>query len=113
MRSPGPAPFLIYTTFSNQNDEDVDRWFRTEHIPFISGCPGYVRTSRYNLATNSLLSEFVRSFPDALKWLVIHEFEGEGVLWEEVKKVHGEMEMRDFGGWELKRVFEKKGGEKI
>jgi hypothetical protein len=46
--------------------------------------------------TNSLLSEFVRSFPDAPKWLVIQEFE-ESVPWEEVKKVHGEMEMRDFG----------------
>ena len=45
--------------------------------------------------------------------MVLHEFGGESVPWEEVKKVHGEMEMRDFWGWELKRVFEKKGGEKI
>jgi hypothetical protein len=44
---------------------------------------------------------------------VIHEFDGESVPWEGVKNANGELEMRDFGGWELKRTIEKKGGGKL
>jgi hypothetical protein len=107
---------------SHTSDSELDEWYRGEHVAEISKCPGYKRTLRYKLATRSLLSAFKRSFPPAPKWLALHEFEGHEIPWKELaatdetkwaKRVIPGIRSIDFGGFKLRRVFEKKSTAKL
>ncbi|KAF4631293.1 hypothetical protein G7Y89_g6837 [Cudoniella acicularis] len=109
-----PARFLLYAAMSHSSNAELDEWYRGEHVETISKCPRYRRTSRYKIATRSLLSGFERSFPPAMTWLALHEFEGPEVPWKELaatdetewaKKVLPGITEIDFGLFELKRVF--------
>lgn len=91
-------------------------------MELVSKCPGYRRTTRYKLATCSVLSVFERSFPQAPKWLVLHEFEGPRMPWKELaatdetawaKKVIPEISSLDFGCFKLTRVFGKSDRSKL
>ncbi|KAK8125288.1 uncharacterized protein PG998_001047 [Apiospora kogelbergensis] len=60
-------------------EEDIDLWYREEHLRLIAKSEGYLRTTRYKLA-------FSASFPPASEdevkppvWLALHEFETETV----------------------------------
>lgn len=53
-------------------EEDLDQWYKQEHMKQVSDQPGWVRSSRYELVAQN---------PDkgAPKFLALHEFE-EGTL---------------------------------
>jgi hypothetical protein len=101
---------------SHSSDSQLDEWYRGEHVDEISKCPGYRRTSRYKLASRSLLSAFERSFPPAPTWLAIHEFDGVELPWKELaatdetdwaKKIIPGISDIDFGCFRLKRAYEE------
>lgn len=107
---------------SHASDSELDESYRGEHVAEISKCPGYRRTSRYKVATRSLLSAFERSFPLAPKWLALHVFDGIVLPWKELaatdetqsaKAVIPGIRDIDFGCFKLKRVFEKKSIAKL
>lgn len=118
----GPAPLLLCAAMSHSNDSELDAWYRGEHIALIARCPGYRRTSRYRLATRSILSAFERSFPPAPTWLALHEFNGPHIPWEDLaatdetewaKKVIPGIVDIDFGCFRLERVYHKLGRTKL
>jgi hypothetical protein len=81
----GPAPLIISAFLKPKGDAasetDFDRFYREEHVPLISKCPGYVRTRRYRLEKEpesaSALHEFEREDTTTTcpTWLALHEFD--------------------------------------
>lgn len=120
----GPAPLIISAalTPSPSAEADFDAWYRREHIPMISQCPGYVRTRRYRLVDASLLHEFDRRESPAPSWLALHEFEGAELPMAELlkcdetewsKRVIAGLEKMEAGFYRLKRVYEEDVGAKL
>jgi hypothetical protein len=78
-----PSSLIISATItpgSQANSLELDKWYREEHVPLLSKCPGYVRTRRYQLVDTTVLDEFERRSADPVRpgsWLALHEFEGE------------------------------------
>jgi len=114
----GPAPLLLCAPLSHSSDSEIDEWYRKEHVPFIAKTPGYRRSTRYKLATRSILSAFERSFPPGPTWLTLHEFDGPEIPWKELKsfdetdwarKIIPEIQDPDLGFFRLKAVFTKSG----
>jgi hypothetical protein len=89
-RGAGPAKYLHFFAFDVEDEkapgEELEIWCRAEHGKLRAKCPEYRQMRRYRLASSSVLSGFVRSFPDTPTWLVLREFEGE-VDWEALSDV--------------------------
>ncbi|KAJ9645992.1 hypothetical protein H2201_008248 [Coniosporium apollinis] len=114
----GPAPLIISAALSPSPsaEADFDAWYRQEHVPMISQCPGYVRTRRYRLVDASLLHEFDRRNSPAPSWLALHEFEGTELPMGELlkcdetewsKKVIAGLVKMEAGFYRLKRIYEE------
>lgn len=107
----------MFAALKHQSDAILDEWYREEHVRLISQCTGYRRTSRYVLASRSVLSGFERTFPDETpRMLAIHEFDGSCLPWDELAKTDATEWANkvlpgilgiDFGVFKLKRVYGK------
>ncbi|KAH8590145.1 hypothetical protein B0O99DRAFT_691798 [Bisporella sp. PMI_857] len=125
-RSSAPsAKYLLCAAMSHSNDEELDEWYRGEHLQAISKCPGYVRTTRCTLESRSVLSAFVRQIPEGkenLKWLALHEFEGPEIPWPQLaatdetewaKRIIPGITAMDFGIFELVETWGEDGKAKL
>lgn len=65
-------------------DEDLDNWYRKEHLQQATTQPGWKRTTRYNLLFQVRNVEGPQTAEDAPSWLALHEWE-QGYLKEEVQ----------------------------
>lgn len=101
---------------SHTSDEDLDDWYRGEHVRTISQCPNYRRTRRYKLVSRSVLSSFERTTPPGPTWLSLHEFDGDVLPWKELaatdetewaKKVVPGIRDIDYGCFRLSKAFGK------
>jgi hypothetical protein len=88
-----PGNLVITATLTSKDAAtfaEMDKFYREEHVPLISKCPGYVRTRRYKYVDTTVLNEFERADADPvgpLSWLALHEFEGPYFDMEEIVKV--------------------------
>jgi hypothetical protein len=88
-----PANLVISATLTAKDAEtfaEMDKFYREEHVPLISKCPGYVRTRRYKYVDTTVLNEFERAdaYPvGPMSWLALHEFEGPYFHMDEIVKV--------------------------
>lgn len=99
-------------------DEDLDKWYREEHLQQATTQPGWKRTTRYKLLFQVKNDPGPQRYEDAPNWLALHEWE-KGFLGEEVlpfepmsewtKSVMGKAKLIQAGNYE--RVGIWKGGE--
>lgn len=77
---PGPAKFLLAVgiTPAAGTDDDLDKWYREEHLEQLAACPGYRRTRRYKSLPGS-----EESTP---AYMAFHEFDGEALPMAELSK---------------------------
>ncbi len=77
----GPATLLLAVSMTpaEGTDEDFDKWYREEHLADLAKCSGYVRSRRFKT---------VRPHSDleAPDYAAFHEFVGEALPMEELKK---------------------------
>jgi hypothetical protein len=90
--------------------DDLDAWYRQEHLTAVAKCPGYRRTRRYRLAA-AMQSAMQAMMPGSRKempptWLAMHEFDGDALPKEELlkaaetewaKRVMGGLVMHEYG----------------
>jgi hypothetical protein len=83
-------------------DDDLDAWYRQEHLAAIAKCTGYRRTRRYKLAIamqtamQAMLPRNAKEIPPT--WLALYEFDGEAFPSEELKTVETEWAKTVLGG---------------
>jgi len=65
-------------------DEDLDRWYREEHLEQATTQPGWKRTLRYKLIFQVRNATGPQNSEDAPKWLALHQWE-DGYLPAETK----------------------------
>lgn len=61
----GPAPVVVSVGLSSNDEPELDRWYREEHVPLLLDVPGWHRIRRYR--------RVVGAGPDVLAW---HEISG-------------------------------------
>ncbi|KAL5118709.1 hypothetical protein ACEQ8H_003386 [Pleosporales sp. CAS-2024a] len=113
------ATFLISGALEPPPDavDDLDAWYRDEHLHVMARVPGYLRTRRFQLVSGTSLVGLERSTPEMPRFLSLHEFAGEGALpWKELlesvetewaKKVLGGLLRSEMGYYECKRRYEE------
>lgn len=65
-------------------DDDLDRWYREEHLNQATTQPGWKRTTRYKLIFQVRNDPGPQNSEDAPKWLALHEWD-KGYLGPEVQ----------------------------
>ncbi|KAK8874128.1 Core atranone cluster (CAC) protein 1 [Apiospora arundinis] len=60
-------------------EEDIDAWYREEHLRLIAKAEGYLRTTRYKLGFSAQLPPSAEDEVKPPVWLALHEFETETV----------------------------------
>lgn len=105
----GPGKFHVFMAFdvNASEEEQFEKSYREQHAERISKCSGYLRTTRYALATQSILSAFRRSFPPAPRTWVVYEFDN-AIPWEVLRSDNKKEWDVDIGRFELVKVFGKK-----
>ncbi|KAF2496741.1 hypothetical protein BU16DRAFT_507377 [Lophium mytilinum] len=60
-------------------EEELDKWYREEHLEQVSNEPGWIRSTRFELVFK-VGDKGVANSEVTPKWLAIHEFEADGLL---------------------------------
>ncbi len=81
----GPSTLLISAAMTPApgTDDDLDAWYRQEHLAAVAKCTGFRRTRRYRLAAD-MQKAMQAMMPGASEempptWLALHEFDGEAL----------------------------------
>jgi hypothetical protein len=107
-----PAPEIIAVEMHPKDAQDLDRWYREEHLDLLAKVPGYRRTLRYKIGPRTPLmgEDVVPGF------LAIHEVEdvGKALGSEEAvkmnetewtKRVIGDCDIFVARGWRLVKAM--------
>ncbi|KAK8056086.1 hypothetical protein PG993_001313 [Apiospora rasikravindrae] len=82
-KGPGHTKCIISAQMKSASgpaaEEDIDAWYRAEHLRLIAESEGYLRTTRYQLAFSAHLPPPAEEEPKPPVWLALHEFETETV----------------------------------
>ncbi|KAK7923908.1 hypothetical protein PG985_005962 [Apiospora marii] len=68
-------------------EEDIDAWYRAEHLRLIATYEGYLRTTRYKLAFSAQLPPSAEDEAKPPVWLALHEFETETVDLDKLREL--------------------------
>ncbi|KAL2004755.1 hypothetical protein VTN00DRAFT_3283 [Thermoascus crustaceus] len=68
----GSVLVAVYSTVHPGREDELDRWYREEHIPLLSKVPGWRRTRRF--VTSSVLKDAEREY------LALHEYDPQNGL---------------------------------
>lgn len=68
----GSVLVAVYSTVHPGKEDELDRWYREEHIPLLSRVPGWRRTRRF--VTSSVLNDGEREY------LALHEYDPQNGL---------------------------------
>ncbi|KAI1791179.1 hypothetical protein LXA43DRAFT_889517 [Ganoderma leucocontextum] len=78
-RAPGPYFITLQASVRPELEDDLNRWYREEHIPLLAKVPGWRRSRRYVLRDGGLASgtgaEELRAKRRPPKYLAVHEWE--------------------------------------
>ena len=78
-RAPGPYFITLQARVAPELEDDLNRWYREEHIPLLAKVPGWRRSRRYVLRDAGPASgtgaEEVRAKGRPPKYLAVHEWE--------------------------------------
>jgi len=89
---PGDLLFAAAITPATGADDDLDRWYREEHLALLAACLGYRRTRRYKLLP-------LPGGEEAPEYVAFHEFDGEALPMEQLgKTAETEWARRCLGG---------------
>ncbi|KAI1267816.1 hypothetical protein F5Y18DRAFT_271473 [Xylariaceae sp. FL1019] len=90
----GSVLVAILQAGDNLTDEEIDRWYREEHIPGFNGLPGFLRATRYETVFGRANRDFdeqqkMSGNLSVPKHITIYEFETPGIDMEAVLKKGG------------------------
>jgi len=78
----GPAPYVLHVELHPEDEADLDKWYREEHLAMIARHPGYRRSVRYRAG----IMEFGSPGTKVPPYLALHEFDNIDALGGQVTK---------------------------
>ncbi|KAK8049755.1 hypothetical protein PG994_011485 [Apiospora phragmitis] len=90
-KGPGHTKCIISAQMKSTSgpaaEEDIDSWYREEHLRLIAKSEGYLRTTRYKLAFSAQLPPPAEDEAKPPVWLALHEFETKSVDLDKLREL--------------------------